>query len=339
MTELDYKASDIDHMRQWQMRDIDAGEVNALMESEIRAFEAIKDHLSPVENDSPEFLEFRADIINGLTQTFKKPQEIVAAPSPDQIKILETVLFTGGTVNWIDESVAVKPYLTDYLQEHPTDHLLRSYDFYKAVLNHIQPDTIEGIPTLFGENNKHDARRSVAGRLVIAQLAERPLIQSTEQDVTDDVDRFRQEGVILAGAVDQFVDFGDGETITKYFAKLRAVENQPVMNRLVADESPYTVSVILRDGSMRTERLDDEAAGSIRIIYRSKQPIEVADALLETEDGSVGKVMAGYESFKHVPYMPVWALDSSFANTPCTAELEVNTSGYQLEVYSGFKDK
>lgn len=229
-------------------------------------------------------------------------------------------------MDWIGKNVRVRPLMADFIRERiEKSNIINSGELGRAVCRLIQQDETEGIPMLFGNNSKHDMRRSAFGRLLFAQLDSRPFMADIEYDIDDAEEEFIKNGVILRGAVDQFVQSGDGETIVKYFAKLKLLESQPALDTIASGNSCMK---ILQDNSKYNEKI--ESNGAISIKYNSQKDISVADALLGFDDDRVGRVVAGYESYKHVPYLPIWMLDSEYADMPCTLILDVYKNGYSL---------
>jgi hypothetical protein len=292
-----------------------------------------------IETNSPEVTadnlppaSFRADTVlivasmlgSRLGKNYLSEEEVLEA---------DRIIFQGGQTHWLGLDIETRPLFQEMLETNQVD-VISSRDVAKYIA-----DSIEGVsgPSLLGEENPsslmgedaHTQKLSLGGRLLQRLLKQGPSEQVRDADLAILIEHFEETGQVLLGTDDQFVHKGDVQQGSKAFWLLQLHEASQVPLSQTTNQAGNIVVKYYQDGSRRTE-MYTEHNNKAKIIFEA--PGSVVNFGDQRAEEPVLSVVAGYEQFKRIPYLPDWMKETEIANIPASVLLDVYTDRYVISI-------
>lgn len=246
----------------------------------------------------------------------------------------DRLVFRGGKTTWLGLEIDTRPVYDEVLKTNLGEEIIKSQrvaEYVAGTLGGEKGVNLLGaeITTGFIAEDTAAVKQTLAGRLILQLLKDKPLDSVHDSDLQLLVEHYEETGQILLGTNDQFINFGDSEKGSKAFwlLQIHEAEQQPISQMANADGSAIVKHYA--DGSKRTEIYD---GNRVKIMFEAPQNI-VSYGDRRAED-PIMTVVGGYEQFSNIPYIPMWMKESEIASLPMTAILDVYTDRYVIAVHN-----
>jgi hypothetical protein len=254
--------------------------------------------------------------------------------SEEEILEADRLIFRGGKTQWLGLEVETRPLFSELLDNNTAD-VVSSV----AVAKYIA-DTVEGAKgpswlgieppdRLMGEGELHEQKASLGGKLLQRLLREGASQKVRDEDLTLLMEHYEETGQILLGTNDQFVQAGDSSLGSKAFWLLQLHEANQAPISQATNNAGNTVVKYYEDGSRRTEIYTGHN-NKAKIIFEA--PNNVVDFGDKRAEEPVLSLVAGYEQYRQIPYLPHWMRETEIADVPVTVLLDVYPDRYVMSV-------
>lgn len=254
--------------------------------------------------------------------------------SEEEVLEADRIIFRGGATQWLGLDIETRPLLQDMLKINQSD-VIRSIDVAGFIANNLEGFEflsllgVENPNSLMGGDDIYSQKTSLGGRLLQRLLKQVPSEQVRDEDLSLLIEHFEQTGQILLGTDDQFVQEGTTQQGSKAFWLLQLHESQQVPLSQTTNHDGSIVVKYYEDGSRRTEMYTGHN-NKAKIIFEA--PGSVVGFGDERAEEPILSVVAGYERFSDIPYIPIWMRETEIADIPVTALLDVYPDRYVISV-------
>ncbi len=251
--------------------------------------------------------------------------------SEDEIVMADKLVFKGGTTRWLGLDIDTSPLVSELLNNQDS-HSLKSSQLAEHLF-----ETLEGLqgPSFIGSDKQPFLDRTetdlstLGAKLLLRLLKGTPSEKIRDTDLELLLEHYEETGQVLLGTSDQFVVEGDIEKGSKAFWLLQLSEAQkkPISQKANPDYSE--VVKFYEDGSKRIETYTAHNHRAKIIYEASKQVVDFADRRAEKP---IVSIVAGYEQYRKIPYLPDWMKDSEASEYPATVLLDIYPDRYTLSI-------
>lgn len=251
--------------------------------------------------------------------------------SDDEVITADRLIFSGGSTHWIGLEIDTKPLFDEFLETKIGNHVESGElaEYIGQTIEGAQPPSLVDVDKQAFLDRADTTTASLGAKLLLRLLKNDPSDKLKGADLELLIEHYEATGQVLLGTQDQFVAEGDIErgSMAFWLLQLAEAEQQPISQTTNPDHSQ--VVKFYKDGSRRTE-IYTAHNHRAKIIYETSRPVvDFADRRAEKPMLSI---VAGYEQYKKIPYLPDWMKDSEAAEYPTTVLLDVYPDRYILSV-------